>query len=58
MVDKGNATNVIYLDLCKMFDTVPYDIIVLRVEKCVFDGWTTRWIRNWLKHCTQKICDQ
>lgn len=35
MVGKGKETRVIYLDLCKGFDTVPYDITVSRVEKCV-----------------------
>jgi len=40
-VDKGRATNIVYLDSCKVSDTVTYDILVAKVEKNGFDGWTT-----------------
>ncbi|PKU45320.1 hypothetical protein llap_4367 [Limosa lapponica baueri] len=40
------ASDIIYLDLCRAFDTVTQNILVSKLEIQGFDGWTTGWLTS------------
>ena len=54
-VDKGRATNVIYLDFGKAFDMACCNTLVFRLEIYEFNGWTVQWMKNWLQDQVQRV---
>ena len=40
------ANEVVYLDLCKAFDMVSHHILVSKLMRDGFEGWTVRYIKN------------
>lgn len=54
-VDKGEPSDVIYLDFQKAFDKVPHSRLLLKIKALGIDGRVACWIKNWLTDRKQRV---
>jgi len=46
---------VVYLDLSKVFDTVPHSILLKKLAVRGLDGCSLRWIKDWLNGRAERV---
>ena len=54
-MDKGRATDVIYMEFSKASDMVSQNILLSKLERYGFDGWTVQWMKNQLQDQVQRV---
>ena len=54
-IDKTASISILYTDLSKAFDSVPHDLLIMKLKRCGIDGKTGAWIENFLNQRTQRV---
>ncbi|KAJ7406010.1 RNA-directed DNA polymerase from mobile element jockey-like protein [Pitangus sulphuratus] len=54
-VDEGKAVGVVYLNFCKVFDTVSHSTLLEKLAAHGLDRGILCWVKNWLKGWAQRV---
>lgn len=57
LVEKGNSTDVMYLDFCKAFDLVPPDFLIKKGECYKIIAANINWIKKKIANWYISICN-
>ena len=53
--NSSKVSDVIFLDLSKAFDSVPYECLLLKLNRYRIDGQLHLWFRNFLTNRKQRV---
>ena len=53
--DRGNNTDVAYLDFAKAFDKVPHARLLVKLKALGVNNQVSSWIEAWLRHRRQRV---
>ncbi len=54
-IDKGLVTGVVFIDICKAFDTVNINILLLKLTRYGINGSERKWVESYLTGHTQSV---
>jgi hypothetical protein len=54
-LDNKRQTDVVYLDLSKAFDSVPHNLLLVKLKTFGFNGRLLNWFRNYLSNRFQRV---
>jgi hypothetical protein len=55
LLDEKDAMDIINLDFCKAFDSVPHERLLVKMSAYGITGQILRWTRSFLTNRTQKV---
>ena len=56
IANQSKAISIIYTDLRKAFDSVPHDLLILKLRRYGITGRTERWLKSFLESRQQRVC--
>jgi len=55
IIDEGGAVDAVYLDFAEAFDTVPHQILLVKLASYEIQGQVLQWIRSFLRERRQRV---